>query len=294
MVPRSKFADTIAQRAREMAVTAPQVQRGPGIELDALGEYRHVTLEIDEKSRTAELTVRAPAGEVPKTAAEALAKGADGWALRMARELDDALLKLRFQHENVGLVLVRTEGDRAKAHAVGELLAGPEEDAWILRETRLLLARVLRRMDVTARSFFAVVDEKSCFSGPLFELLLACDRSYVLDADGVAVWPGSLSGGALPGWNGLSRLQTRFLAEPQRAERVLAAAKEGPLDAATASRLGLATAFADDIDFEEELRVSRTSASPARRRWRRRSSGGSRPGRTGSSSAPTRPASEAR
>jgi benzoyl-CoA-dihydrodiol lyase len=265
VVPRSKFADTIAQRGHELAVTAPQVQRGPGIELDSLGEYRHVTLEVDEKSRTAELTVRAPAGEVPKTAAEALAKGADGWALRMARELDDALLKLRFQHDNVGLVLVRTEGDRAKAHAVGELLAGPEKDSWILRETRLLLARVLRRMDVTARSFFAVVDEKSCFSGPLFELLLACDRSYVLDADGVAVWPGSLSGGALPGWNGLSRLQTRFLAEPQRAGQVLAAAKEGPLDAATANKLGLATVHADDIDFEEELRVAveeRASLSP--------------------------------
>jgi benzoyl-CoA-dihydrodiol lyase len=160
---------------------------------------------------------------------------------------------------------VRTEGDRNRAHAAGELLAGPEQDAWILRETRLLLARALRRMDVTARSFFAVVDEKSCFAGPLFEVLLACDRSYVLDADGVAVWPGALSAGALPGWNGLSRLETRFLADPQRAQKVLAAAKEGPIDAATADKLGLATVFADDIDFEEELRVAveeRKSLSP--------------------------------
>jgi benzoyl-CoA-dihydrodiol lyase len=209
--------------------------------------------------------VRAPGGEVPRSAAEALAKGAGGWAVRMSRELDDALLRLRFQHENVGLVIVRTEGDRAKAHAVGELLAGPEKDAWILRETRLLLARTLRRMDVTARTFFAVVDEKSCFSGPLFELMLACDRSYVLDADGVALWPGSLSAGSLPGWNGLSRLQTRFLAEPSRADKVLAAAKEGALDAAVSNKLGLATVFADDIDFEEELRVAveeRKSLSP--------------------------------
>jgi len=273
VVPRSKFADTIGQRARDLAAKAPQIDRGPGLELDAiepkieggLVEYRHVTLQIDEKSRVAELTVRAPAGNVPKTAAEALALGAQGWALRMARELDHALLKLRFEHETVGLVIVRTEGDRAKAHAAGELLSGPEKDSWILRETRLLLARVLRRMDVTARSFFAVVDGKSCFSGPLFELLLACDRSYLLDADGVEVWPGSLSAGALPGWNGLSRLETRFLGDPSRKGSVLAAAKEGRLDAATADKLGLATAFADDIDFEEELRVAveeRVSLSP--------------------------------
>ncbi|HUJ24427.1 MAG TPA: enoyl-CoA hydratase-related protein [Myxococcales bacterium] len=265
VVPRSKFADAVAQRARDLAAEAPQVDRGPGIELDALGEHRHVSLKIDDQSRTAELTVRAPAGEVPKTAAEALAKGADGWAIRMARELDDALLSLRFRHENVGVVIVRTEGDRAKAQAVGELLSGPEKDSWILRETRLHLARVLRRMDVTARSFYAVVDAKSCFFGPLFELLLACDRQYVLDAEGVQVRPGPLSGGALPGWNGLSRLETRFLSDPQKAQRVLAAGKEGPIDAATADRLGLATVFADDIDFEEELRVAveeRASLSP--------------------------------
>src|SRR5205085_12232989 len=116
----------------------------------------------------------------------------------------------------------------------------PEKDAWILRETRLLLARALRRMDVTARSFFAVVDEKSCFSGPLFELLLACDRSYVLDAQGVEVWPGSLSAGALRGWNGISRLETRCLADPQRAQQIVAAAKEAPIAGATANKPGLA------------------------------------------------------
>src|SRR3954462_13804610 len=265
VVPRSKFADTVAQRARELAAKAPQVDRGPGIQLDPIGDYKHVSLKVDEKARVANLMISAPQGDVPKTAAEALAKGAQGWALRMARELDHALLRLRFEHENVGLVIVRTEGDKAKAHAVGELLAGPEKDSWILRETRLLLARVLRRMDVTARSFFAVVDQKSCFAGPLFELLLACDRSYVLDAEGVEVWPGALSGGALPGWNGLSRLETRFLGDPQRAPKVLAAAEEGAVDAGGGHKLGLCTAFADDIDFEEELRVAveeRKSLSP--------------------------------
>src|SRR5438067_2014400 len=116
------------------------------------------------------------------------------------RELADALLRLRFEHEQIGMVLLHTEGDREKAYAAGELMSGPE---WILRETRLLWGRVLRRLDVTARSFFAVVDEKSCFAGPLFELLVAADRSYVLDAEGVAVRPGSLCSVVLPMWNGL-------------------------------------------------------------------------------------------
>jgi benzoyl-CoA-dihydrodiol lyase len=290
VVPRSKFADFVLQRAKALAAAAPQVAGGPGIELDPLEprvssdriEYRHVTLTLDHGARLGTLTVRAPEGEVPKNAAEALSRGANGWGIRAARELDDALLRLRFHHEGIGLLLLRTEGDRAKAHAVGKLLAGPDggagsagdglepkakalEAQWIVRETRLLWQRVLRRLDVTARSFFAVVDGESCFAGPLFELLAAADRTYVLDADGVEVWPGPLSEGALPGWNGLSRLETRFLADPARARAVVAAGREAPIDAARANQLGLATVFADDIDFEEELRVAveeRASLSP--------------------------------
>ena len=284
VVPRSKFAEAILQRAKALAAAVPEVARGPGIELDTLEprvsedriEYRHVTLALDSGARVATLTVRAPDGEVPKDAAGALARGAAGWGIRAARELDDALLRLRFHHERIGLVLLRTEGDRAKAHAVGELLAGsagdglkPKAEAveadWIVRETRLLWQRVLRRLDVTGRSLFAVVDEKSCFAGPLFELLVAADRSYVLDADGVEVRPGPLSEGPLPGWNGSSRLETRFLGNPARAKAAIAAGREGPIDAARAHQLGLATVLADDIDFEEELRVAveeRASLSP--------------------------------
>jgi len=255
VVPRSKFADTVAQRARDLAAKAPGVARGAGVKLDPIGEYKHVSLSVDEKARRAELMVRGP------TEAKRV-EDASFWPLRMARELDHAVLRLRFEHEHVGLVIVRTEGDRKTAHEMGELLMA---DDGFTREVRLNLARTLRRLDVTARSLFAVVDQKSCFSGPLFELLLACDRSYVLDADGVEVWPGSLSAGALPGWNGLSRLQTRFLGDPQRVQKVLASAKEGPIDGDAANKLGLATVFADDIDFEEELRVAveeRASISP--------------------------------
>jgi benzoyl-CoA-dihydrodiol lyase len=178
--------------------------------------------------------------------------------------LDDALLRLRFNQPQIGLLLLRTNGDGAAAYACGELIAANAE-TWLVRETRLLLRRVLRRLDLSARSLFAVVDAESCFAGPLFELLLAADRAYVLDADGVAARPGSLSKGWLPRWNGLSRLQTRFLDARAPVEAVLGAGLCGPLDAATLDDLGLATVLADAIDFEDGLRIAveeRASLSP--------------------------------
>jgi benzoyl-CoA-dihydrodiol lyase len=273
-IPKSRFGDGIATRARELAAKAPQVARGPGIQLEALEpevtaaaiNYKHVSLKRDAAGRVAEITVRAPTAPGPKTAEDAQALGSSWWPIRMARELDDAIVRLRFQHENVGLVLLKTSGDLALAHASCALMEAPAtRDAWIVREARLLLARVLRRLDVTARSLFAVVDDKSCFAGPLFELMLAADRAFVLDADGVAVWPSAISDGLLPGWNGLSRLATRFLDAPAKVSAVLSAAREGKIDGAAANKLGLCTVFADDIDFEEELRVAveeRASLSP--------------------------------
>src|SRR5256885_11801701 len=150
VVPRSKFADAIAERARKLASSAPEIERGPGIELGPLEpktsdhgvEYRYVRLEVDAKSRTGRLIVRGP-DAVPKDAAGAHARGPEAWGIRAARELDDALLRLRFEHEQIGMVLLHTEGDREKAYAAGELISGP---GWILPETKLLWGPVLRRL----------------------------------------------------------------------------------------------------------------------------------------------------
>jgi len=210
------------------------------------------------------ILVQGPTRAVPASADAAQALGASFWPLAIARELEDAILHLRFNEPKLGVILLRTEGDPEAVLDHDRFLAGAQ-DHWLMREIRHYLKRVFKRLDVTARSFFAVVDDKSCFAGPLFELLVAADRSYVLDAEGVAVRPGSLSGGALPGWNGLSRLQTRFLADPKRADAIVRAGKEGPIDAGRMGELGLATVLADEIDFEEELRVAveeRVSLSP--------------------------------
>jgi len=254
VVPRSRFAAAVDERARALAAAAP-ARKGPGIELDRIRPYRHVDFAV--KGRIAELSVRAP------TAAPSLSDGAAFWPLRAFRELDDALLRLRFEHEEVGVVLIRTRGDAAQVLAADEILAPKNDnDAWLARETRLLVARVLRRMDATARSFFAIADQESCFAGSLLELALAADRTYMLD--GAHVQAGPLQAGALPTDQGGSRLSLRWLAAPERLPEVLAALRS-PTGGEEAFAAGVATVVADDIDFDDEVRVAveeRLSLSP--------------------------------
>ncbi len=250
VVPRSRFAAAVAERAAALAARGA-ARKGPGIELDRVRPYRHVDLAV--RGRVAELTVRAPADR------PALADGAAFWPLRAFRELDDALLRLRFEHEEVGVVLVRTRGTAANVLAADDILAGSD---WLAVETRLLVARVLRRLDATARTFFAIADAESCFAGSLMELALAADRTYLLE--GQTVQAGPLSGGLLPTDQATSRLALRWLHAPERVPEVLAALRS-PTGGAAAFAAGVATIVADDIDFDDEVRVAveeRLSLSP--------------------------------
>jgi benzoyl-CoA-dihydrodiol lyase len=273
VVPRSKFDAAVAERAKKLAASTP-AKTGPGVKLDPIApevaddaiRYRHVTLSFDRAARTAELTVRAPEGDAPRSAGDIVKQGAAFWPLRAFRELDDALLRLRFHHEDVGLVVVKTRGDAARVLAHDAALVA-HADHWFVHEVRLLMARVLRRLDVTAKSFFAVVDPGSCFAGSLLELALASDRSYMLeDPDGkVTVRASELNGGAFPMGHGPARLAIRWGHAPGRAQEALAAAMREPLTAADAAAEALVTVTADDIDFAEEVRVAieeRVSLSP--------------------------------
>jgi benzoyl-CoA-dihydrodiol lyase len=227
-------------------------------------EYRYVSLAIDGKARTATLTVRAPDGKEPATPAELAAAGGNAWAIRAFRELDDALLDLRFNHPTIGVIALRATGDAARVLAVDAMLAAHKEDG-LVREVVLLMRRALKRLDVTARSFFALVEPGSAFAGSLLELALAADRVYMKDsedeANTVALSP--LNAGPLPMGNGLSRLQSRFLREPERVSRALET--KGPLDIKAALALGLVTFAPDDIDWDDEVRIAfeeRASLSP--------------------------------
>jgi len=227
-------------------------------------EYKYVSLVVDEAARTATLTMRAPDEKQPTSVEELAAAGANAWAIRAWRELDDALLDLRFNRPTIGVVAVKTTGDPAAVLAVDAMLAANKDDG-LVREVLLLMKRVLKRMDMSAKSFFALAEPGSCFAGSLFELALASDRLYMKDSEDAPthVVLSALNAGSLPMGNGLSRLEERFLRDPSQVNRVLEA--KGPLDTKAALAAGLVTFAPDDIDWDDEVRIAfeeRASLSP--------------------------------
>jgi benzoyl-CoA-dihydrodiol lyase len=208
--------------------------------------------------------VAGPEGGRPEDAAGILALGDRFWPLRAFRELDDALLRLRVNEPLIGTIVVKTRGDHDALIAIDELLLANEDD-WFVREIIHFVKRTLKRMDLTSRSFFALVEPGSCFAGTLFELALAADRSYMLDDpdrdNTIAL--SKMNAGPLKMSNGLTRLETRFLAEPEQVERVLA--RDGPFDPQEALDAGLVSFAPDELDWDDEVRLaieSRAALSP--------------------------------
>ncbi|MEN0061585.1 MAG: 2,3-epoxybenzoyl-CoA dihydrolase [Myxococcota bacterium] len=268
--PRSKWEDGIAGEAAKTQGSDDTIK---GIQLTEVKSevsedghtrtYGSVSLTLDETLRTATITVRAPEGPAPSIE-DLHAQGDQAWVFRAYRELDDVLLRLRFNHDTVGTILLRTEGD-ADAVVAHDATVLDHPDDWLAREIRLFQARVFRRLDNTARSMFALIDEGSCFAGSLFEITLAADRSYMLDdEDGaVTIRVTQASAGAYPMSTGLTRLQARYQNDEALVNRALTT--DGPLDAQTALDLGLVTLAPDDIDWEDEIRIAveeRVSLSP--------------------------------
>ncbi|HEX8424428.1 MAG TPA: hypothetical protein VF634_13505 [Pyrinomonadaceae bacterium] len=270
--PTSKFQEAIDSHVRSLVKTDDARTKVSGIKLNPLKveatgegrEYEYVSVKLNREERYADLTLRAPQGEMPSNI-EAIEKLGDAyWPLQAYRELDDALLHLRMNELEIGLVCLRTEGNIADVLAVDRTLAA-HKDHWLVREIILHMARVLRRLDLTAKSFFALIEAGSCFAGNLLELALSADRTYMLNdpETPVEVATSDFNAGALPMSNGLSRLQSRFLAAPEQAAAVLA--HEGTFDAEAAEEAGLVTFAPDDLDWEDKIRVDieeRTSLSP--------------------------------
>ncbi|MFN2452796.1 MAG: 2,3-epoxybenzoyl-CoA dihydrolase [Pyrinomonadaceae bacterium] len=269
--PSSKFQDAVAARVESVAAADNEKNAERGIKLNPLHvealsggrEYKYVSVKLHREARYADLTVRAPDAGLPTTPEEIAKLGDSYWPLQAYRELDDALLHLRVNELEIGLVCVRTEGDIGAVLAVDETLHA-HRDHWLIREIILHMARVLRRLDLTAKSFFALVEPGSCFAGNLLELALSADRTYMLnDAEKpceIAV--SELNAGALPMSNALSRLHSRFLATPEKVNEAFDAKR---FDTEAAEEAGLVTFAPDDLDWDEEIRIAieeRTSLSP--------------------------------
>ncbi|HEY7170714.1 MAG TPA: 2,3-epoxybenzoyl-CoA dihydrolase [Vicinamibacterales bacterium] len=265
VAPTSQFKAAVETRAKELAEQVPLKPEATtrGIKLNPLNPtitdssitYSAVSLTIDRDKRTADLTVQAPSGPQPSTPDAIVAAGDQFWPLRAFRELDDVLLQLRVNEPEIGTICIHTEGDPAAVLAVDETLVR-HQSHWLVNEIVLFMKRTLKRLDLTSRTFFALIEEGSAFAGSLFELALAADRSYMFHDDReentIALSP--MNGGLLPMSNGLSRLQTRFLADPEAPARLLA--HEGPFNAGDAEEAGLVTFAPDEIDWDDEVRIA--------------------------------------
>jgi benzoyl-CoA-dihydrodiol lyase len=269
VVPRTKLEETARRRAAELAARSDRPADARGVALPPLERrlegdriaYRWVTCAIDRTRGVAEIAVTAPDAPPPADVAGVVAQGAAFWPLAVARELDDLILHLRANEEAIGLWVLRTTGSAELVEAHDRLL---ERHAahWLVREIRLYLRRTFKRLDVTSRSLFALIEPGSCFAGTLLELALACDRSYMLDGtrEGDAAAPATLrltalNFGAYPMPNGLSRLASRFLGEPGRVDDLKGRPGQD-LDAAAAREAGLVTFTPDDIDWDDEVRIA--------------------------------------
>jgi benzoyl-CoA-dihydrodiol lyase len=270
--PTTKFEAGVRERALALAAVSDRPASGPGIALNPLGAmasadsvaYSSVSLTIDRAKRVATLVVMAPQEPVESTPEAIMAAGDQFWPLRVFRELDDAILRLRMNEPEIGTVVLKTSGDPALVLGADAVLLR-HGDHWLVREVIHFIKRTLKRIDLSARSFFAVIEPGSAFAGTLFELALAADRSYMLDDPDApnVIQLSAMNAGEYPMSNGLSRLQVRFYGEPETVGRVLA--KTGPFDPREALEAGLVTSSPDEIDWEDEVRLaveSRAALSP--------------------------------
>ena len=272
VVPASKFKDAVQKRALALAESSDRPADATGVALspltptmtDEAWTYSSVTVAFDRAKRFATLTVKAPTAPVESTVEAIHAAGDQFWALRVFRELDDAILRLRVNEREIGSVVLKAEGDRTAVLQADEVLLANQND-WFVREVIHFIKRTLKRVDLSAKSFFAVIEPGNAFAGTLFELALAADRSYLLDDDDQtnAIQLSPMNAGPLPMSNGLTRLQTRFYGAPAKVDEALA--HDGPFDPSEALAAGLVTFAPDSIDWDDEVRLAvegRAAMSP--------------------------------
>jgi benzoyl-CoA-dihydrodiol lyase len=280
LAPKSKWADTVKEKATALAKTSTRPglsAAGQGVQLQPIDvkqdgtafTYKYVTMIVDPQRRTASLEVRGPLEREPHGAQTMRSRGSDLWTLRCFRELDDAILKLRMNHLQIGAVTLKTSGDAAFVlEAEQGLLDAVAQKDWFAIEVLGHMRRVLKRVDVTAKTFLGLVEPGSCFTGCLAELLLLCDRSYMLDDSGAekpnVIQLSSMNAGPLPMGNGLTRIETRYYGDVSSQQKLLATTGTA-IGVDLVEKLGVVTFVRDDIDYPDEVRLfleERASLSP--------------------------------
>src|SRR5271163_4085964 len=278
IVPNSKLEGKVTERAKQFAAASKRNGNGTGIALtklertidDSAIRYGFVSVDINRDDRIATISIKAPEATPPADIDGMIAAGASFWPLQAARELDDAILHLRINELETAMLVFKSHGERANVLACDAFLEANKAH-WLVNEIRQYWKRVLKRIDVTSRTLVTLVEPGSCFVGTLAELVFAADRSYMLigqkqgdNRAPPAIELSAMNFGPYPMSHGLTRLDSRFQADPSELERAQAKIGEA-LDADEAEQLGLVTFVLDDIDWDDEVRVffeERTSFSP--------------------------------
>src|SRR5437764_6685137 len=189
VAPRTKFDEEARSRARTRAERSDRPADATGVELTALERtvdgavirYPNLEVRLDRELGAAWFTLAGPPGGAVPATPEAISEaGAAFWPLALCRELDDAMLHLRFNEPEIGTWVFQSKGDVSAVLAYDDVLREHAEH-WLVREIRLFWRRTLKRLDLSARTLVALITPGSCYGGTLAELALAADRSFMLE-----------------------------------------------------------------------------------------------------------------
>ncbi len=267
-VPNSKFEQAVKDAAKKLASTSDRPANAKGIAFTPIARtieddavtYSSVKVDIDRGTRRATITISGPAEAPPASVEQMHQQGAQFWPLRLARDLDDAILHMRLNEADIGVWIFKTQGEAAQVLAYDKFLEANKGN-WLAREILHFWKRTLKRIDVTSRSLVALIEPGSCFAGTLAEIVFACDRSFMLvgsfqgdNRPAAAITLSNLNFGTYPMSNDLSRLATRFLGEPESVDKAKAETGK-PLEAEACEEMGLVTSAFDHIDWDDEVRI---------------------------------------
>ena len=232
--------------------------------------YSTLSIQIDREKKSATITINAPLVTAPENLSDIVSQGDDFWPLKCARELDDAILNLRFNELEIGIIVFKTSGEISNVLSYDKLFE-TYKNQWFINEISYFWTRIFKRIDLTSRTLITLIEPGSCYAGFLSELIFAADRSYMAEGEfeeydnkeATIILSNSNFGSFLMS-NDMSRIDTRFIGSP---EQILLAKQnlDKQILAEEANDLGLITFMFDDIDWEDEIRIfleERSSFSP--------------------------------
>ena len=278
IAPPSKFNSLIDERVSFLESKVKLRNGSTGITLNNIKRtitdkninYETISCVLNKDSRVAEIKIYGPKENEIIAINELIEKGSEYWVLKFVRELDDLILMLRANELETGVITIQSEGSSTVIQKLTNLLE-ENKDNWLVNEIIGFMRRTFSRLDISSRTIFTIVDNKSCFAGFLSELLFCADRTYMINnallnenKSGPFISLSKLNFKSLEMVNGQTRLQTRFNNDDIKLSKLHNLCDKN-LNAEEAFNYELITVIPDDLDWNDEIRLSieeRASFSP--------------------------------